>query len=65
MEIEMEDHRFRYVSIAHSAAGSGCVLIILEREDGGQFGAVLSADDAKRLLDDLPQQVRIAAQNSN
>ena len=65
MEIDMEDHRFRYVSIGHSGAGSGLVLINLEREGGTQFGAVLSADDAQRLLDDLPQQIRIAAQNSN
>ncbi len=61
----MENHRFRYVSVGHSGAGSGYVLINLEREEGTQFGAVLSADDAKRLLDDLPQQVRIAAPNSN
>ena len=61
----MENHQFRYVSIGHSAAGSGYVPINLEREEGTQFGAVLSAEDAQRLLDDLPQQVRIAAQNSN
>ncbi len=61
----MENHRFRYVSVGYSAAGSGYVLINLEREEGTQFGAILSADDAKRLLDDLPLQVRIATQNSN
>ena len=61
----MENHRFRYVSVGYSATGSGHVLIKLEREEGTQFGAILSADDAKRLLDDLPLQVRIATQNSN
>ena len=65
MEIDMENHLFRYVSLGYSGVGSGYVLIKLEREEGTQFDAVLSADDAKRLLDDLPQQIRIAAQDSN
>ena len=61
----METYQFKYIAVGHSAAGCGYVVINLEREEGTQFGAVLSTDDAKRLLDDLPQQIRIAAQNSN
>ena len=62
VETNVENYRFRFLSVGHSAAGSGYVLINLERKEGTQFGAVLSADDAKRLLDDLPEQIRIAAQ---
>jgi hypothetical protein len=56
----MTEAKLSYVSTAHSQAGSGVVAIKLQREDGGTFHAILNADDARRLLDDLPEQVRIA-----
>ncbi len=65
MEQDVESYQFRYVSMGSSEVGSGLVLINLERKDGVQFGVVLSADDAKRLFEDLPDQVRIASQISN
>ena len=60
----METYQFKYIAVGHSATGCGYVVINLEREEGIQFGLVLSAEDAKRLLADLPEQARIAAQNS-
>jgi hypothetical protein len=60
----MEEHRYRYVSMAASAVGCGIVAIKLEGDRGVQFLAILSADDAQRLSNDLPQQIRIAIQNS-
>jgi hypothetical protein len=57
----MSEAKFRYISTAHSAAGSGVVAIRLQREGGDAFFAILSADDAKRLSEDLPEQARIAA----
>ena len=59
----MENHDFKYLSVAHSEAGCGYVAITLEREEG-VFNVVLTADDAARLLRDLPEQVRIAAWKS-
>jgi hypothetical protein len=56
----MEGYRYRYVPLAHSQAGVGFVGINLQGQDGSTFVAVLSAEDARRLLDDLPQQIRIA-----
>lgn len=56
----MEGYQFKYVGVAHSQAGGDLVAITLERKEGGQFVAVLSVADAKRLLRDLPEQVRIA-----
>ena len=61
----METYQFKYTGVGHSAAGCGYVVINLERKEGTQFGVCLNVDAAKRLLDDLPEQVRIAAQNSN
>jgi hypothetical protein len=61
----VESYQFTYVSVAHSAAGLGLIGINLRREDGTPFAIVLSVDDAKRLLEDLPRQVRIADQTSN
>ena len=65
VEINMEAHKFRYLGLGKSKAGDGLVLINLERVEGTEFGAVLTAGDAQRLLDDLPQQIRIATHNSN
>lgn len=61
----METYQFKYRTVGLSEAGCGYVVICLEREEGTPFGAVLSADDAQRLADDLPQQIRIATHNSN
>jgi len=56
----MESYRMRYVSVAHSAAASDAIAFTLERDDGGQFVVMLSADEGRRLADDLAEQVRIA-----
>jgi hypothetical protein len=61
----MENYPFRYVSVSHAAAGAGFVGITLERKEGVQFVAILTVDDARRLLIELPEQVRIAGQISN
>jgi len=62
----MEHYRFRYIKMAHSRSQCGEVLIELERGDQGiPFGMVLSVEDAKRLLDELPDQIQIAAKISN
>ena len=56
------EHNFCYLSTAHSAASSRLIAIRLQREAAGgdTFDAILSVDDAERLLVDLPGQVRIA-----
>jgi len=56
----LESYVFGYSSVGHAQAGCGAVSINLRREDGGEFAAILSVEDARRLLDDLPEQVRIA-----
>jgi hypothetical protein len=61
----MENYLFKYVSTSHLQAGSGHIGLTLERQGGTQFVALLSVADAQRLLDELPEQVRIAALNSN
>ena len=61
----MENYLFKYVSVGHSQAESGHVGLTLERQGGTQFVALLSVADAQRLIDQLPEQIRIATQNSN
>jgi hypothetical protein len=61
----MENYLFKYVSVGHSQAGSGHVGLTLERQGGTQFVALLSVADAQRLIDELPEQIRIATQISN
>lgn len=56
----MESHQFRYVNVASSSSGCNKVGITFEREEGIRFCAILDVKDAKRLLADLPQPVRIA-----
>ncbi len=65
MEVAMENYQYRLVSVAHSQAECGHVAFILERTDGGRFVVSLSTEDAQRLLNALPEQVRIATDNSN
>lgn len=59
MSKAMEPYPFRYASMAFTQSGIGVVGINFTR-DGQQFTALLPVADAKRLLDDLPEQVRIA-----
>jgi len=61
----MEHYHFKYRSIGHSEVGVGFVGIALERDEGTQFMAMLSVEDAKRLMDDLKVQVRIADDDSS
>ena len=59
----MENYQYRYAGVAHSQPGTE-VMFMLERQDGGQFGVSLTAEDAERLIDDLQVQVRIAKSGS-
>jgi hypothetical protein len=56
----VEGSQLSYVSIAHSAAGSGFVGITFLDQDGHSFVAILNLEDAQRLSEDLPAQVHIA-----
>ena len=56
----MDSYRFRYVSLARTQAGSGHVGIAFERLEGTQFVALISVEDAQRLVDDLPWQILIS-----
>ena len=51
---------FLYEGIAHHELGCGAILFTLRREEG-PFGVKLTIEDAKRLLQDLQMQIRIAA----
>jgi hypothetical protein len=46
--------------MAFHALGSGAVVFTLRREEG-PFGVELTVEDAERLLEDLPEQIRIAS----
>lgn len=59
-ETQMQIHRFRYEGMAFHALGSGEIIFTLRREEG-PFGVALTVEDAKRLLADLPEQIRIAS----
>jgi hypothetical protein len=61
----MESYLFKYISVGHSQAGSGHVGLTLERQAGTQFVVLLRVADAQRLIDELPEQIRIAAQDLN
>jgi hypothetical protein len=56
----MESFRFKYVSLAHAEAGGGSVGINFLGQEGHPCTAILSLEDAKRLSDDLPNQLHIA-----
>ena len=56
----LESQRYSYVSVADMAVGAEFVGIVLSPETGFEFLAVLSIADAKKLLDDLQEQIRIA-----
>lgn len=56
---------FGYVSIARSEAQVGYVGFHLRREHGEPFLVIISAEDARRLAEDLTAQARIADKNSN
>jgi len=56
----MQIHRFQYEGMAFTALRSGTVVFTLRREEG-PFGVELTVEDAKRLLADLPEQIRIAS----
>ena len=56
----MQIHRFQYEGMAFHALGSGAVVFTLRREEG-PFGVELTVEDAERLLEDLPEQIRIAS----
>ncbi|HEY3892427.1 MAG TPA: hypothetical protein VGM00_10745 [Bradyrhizobium sp.] len=58
-ETQIQIHRFRYEGMAFHALGSGEIIFTLRREEG-PFGVALTVEDAKRLLADLPEQIRIA-----
>ena len=56
----MQIHRFQYEGMAFHELSSGAVVFTLRREEG-PFGVELTVEDAKRLLADLPEQIRIAS----
>jgi hypothetical protein len=56
----MEGYAYKYRGLAHAQGGGGYIGIIFEREDGGRFTAMLSVDDAKLLIKELPAQIRSA-----
>ncbi len=62
--MDMENFEYKYAGIVHSESRGGIVAFKLERTDGGQFCAMLEVEDAKRLLEDLSEQVRIADKKS-
>ena len=57
----MEAYEFRLVGVGHSQSQSGHVLITFRRKEGTEFGVVLSAEDGRRLCEELPEQIRIAS----
>jgi hypothetical protein len=60
VEAQMQIHRFQHEGMAFTALSSGAVIFTLRREEG-PFGVELTVEDAKRLLADLPEQIRIAS----
>ena len=56
----MQIHHFQYEGIAFHSLSSGAVVFSLRREEG-PFGVELTVEDAKRLLADLPEQIRVAS----
>jgi hypothetical protein len=59
----MQIHRFQYEGMAFHALSSSAVVFTLRREEG-PFGVELTVENAKRLLADLPEQIRIASGKS-
>jgi len=57
----MQTHRFKYERMASHELGVGVVIFTLIRERGEPFRVELTVADAQRLLDDLPEQIRIAS----
>jgi len=58
----MDAYEFKFISVGYSSAGCGFVAVNLERMEGTPFVMLLSADDAERLCERLPIQIRIARQ---
>jgi hypothetical protein len=56
----MEAYKFRLIGVGHSQSHAGHVLVTFERQEATRFGVVLTTEDAQRLCDDLPEQIRIA-----
>jgi len=61
----MEAYQFKYVSVACSAVGTGTVGVTLKGDSGNEFIAVLSVEDARRLVHELLEQIRIADRNTS
>jgi len=59
------DGRFSFINNAQHDIGKiirpcGAVVFTLRREEG-PFGVELTVEDTERLLEDLPEQIRIAS----
>jgi len=58
MEASMEVEMFRYERAG--APESGVVIVEFRRPEGKLFQVPLSVDDAKRMCEDLREQIRMA-----
>ncbi len=57
--------KFKYIKLGHSPSGCGEVVIELTRKEGIPLFVGLSTEDARRLIEDLPHQIKIANHKSN
>jgi hypothetical protein len=58
----MQIHGFIYEAIASHGLRCDAIVFFFRRREGGEaFGVKLTIEDARRLLHDLPEQIRIAS----